>query len=142
VLRNIPWLLILLVLFLLFLLFLRLRSESGVEEQEFFHFVVQDSSFNFTYDVCGKENVKLLRKNYCVLAKQEIEPHLHQLIELELEYLPPLKEQNEEISFGCTLLLSPVLFRVLTTEIYVHWHVTSVENRILEIEKHCKLTVW
>jgi hypothetical protein len=44
-----------------------------------------------------KENAKVPRKHYCVLAKHEMESHLHLLIELELEYLPPLKEQEEEI---------------------------------------------
>jgi hypothetical protein len=32
-----------------------------------------------------------------VLAKQEMEPYLHHLIEFELEYLPPVKKQEEEI---------------------------------------------
>jgi hypothetical protein len=41
--------------------------------------------------------VKFLRKHYSVLAKQEMEPHLHHLIEFELEYLSLLKKQEEEI---------------------------------------------
>jgi hypothetical protein len=41
-----------------------------------------------------------------VLAKQEMEPHLHHLIEFELEYLPPLKKQEEEILK--TLAILPV----------------------------------
>jgi hypothetical protein len=45
-----------------------------------------------------KENAKFLRKHYCALAKQEMEPHLHHMIELELQYLPPLKEEQEEIT--------------------------------------------
>jgi hypothetical protein len=43
-----------------------------------------------------KENSCFLHKHYCALAKQEMEPHLHHLAELELKYLPPLKEQEEE----------------------------------------------
>jgi hypothetical protein len=39
-----------------------------------------------------KENAKFLHKHYCELAKQEREEHLHQLVGLELQYLPPLKE--------------------------------------------------
>jgi hypothetical protein len=42
-----------------------------------------------------KENAKLPCKHDCALAKQEMESHLHHLIELELEYRPPLKEQEE-----------------------------------------------
>jgi len=44
-----------------------------------------------------KENAKFLHKHYCALAKQEREPHLHHLVELELEYLPPWKEQEKQI---------------------------------------------
>jgi hypothetical protein len=44
-----------------------------------------------------KENAKFPRKHYSVLANQEMESHLHHMIELELEYLPPLKEKDEEI---------------------------------------------
>jgi hypothetical protein len=32
-----------------------------------------------------------------VLAQQEMKPHLHHLIEFELEYIPPLKKQEVEI---------------------------------------------
>jgi hypothetical protein len=33
-----------------------------------------------------KDDAKFLHKHYCALVKQEMEPHLHHLIELEHEY--------------------------------------------------------
>jgi hypothetical protein len=43
-----------------------------------------------------KENLRLLHKHYCQLAKNEKEKHLHYLVDLDLKFLPPLPEQEEE----------------------------------------------
>jgi len=43
-----------------------------------------------------REHIKYLRKHYCKLAKEETESHSHFLVDLELEYLPPLVGEEEE----------------------------------------------
>ena len=43
-----------------------------------------------------KENLRLLHKHYCQLAKNEKEEHLHYLVDLDLKILPPLPEQEEK----------------------------------------------
>ena len=43
-----------------------------------------------------RENIKFLRKHYVSLARGEREAHLHELIEYELEYLPPLHEEEDD----------------------------------------------
>ena len=43
-----------------------------------------------------RENVRFLRKHYVSLASGEKEAHLHDLIEYELEYLPPLHEEEHD----------------------------------------------
>ena len=41
-----------------------------------------------------RENIRFLRKYYVSLVSREREAHLHDLIEYELEYLPPLHEED------------------------------------------------
>ena len=43
-----------------------------------------------------RENIRYLHKHYVDLAKAEREAHLHDLIEYELEYLPPLGKDEDE----------------------------------------------
>ena len=43
-----------------------------------------------------RENIRFLRKHYVELAKKDREASLHDLIEYELAYLPPLYEDEDE----------------------------------------------
>ena len=43
-----------------------------------------------------REDIRCLRKHYVDLAKTEREVDLHDLIQHELEYLPPLEEDEDE----------------------------------------------
>jgi len=43
-----------------------------------------------------KENLRLLHKHYCQLAKNEKEEHLHYLVDLDLKILQPLPVLEEE----------------------------------------------
>ena len=50
-----------------------------------------------------RENIRYLRKHYVEWTKAEREDHLHDLIQYELEYLPPLNvvsEDEDELDVG------------------------------------------
>ena len=50
-----------------------------------------------------RENIRYLRKHYVELTKAEREAHLHDLIQYELEYFPPLNvvsEDEDELDVG------------------------------------------
>ena len=42
----------------------------------------------------------ILPKHYRGLAKAETEPSLHFLVDLEMEYLPPLPNEEEDLDVG------------------------------------------
>jgi hypothetical protein len=47
-----------------------------------------------------KDNTKFLHNRYRGLAKAETEPSLHFLVDLEMEYLPLLPNEEEDLDVG------------------------------------------
>ena len=67
----------------------------------------------------AKENTKFLHKHYSGLARAETDPSLHFLVDLEMEYLPPLPNEDKTLMWGRMIICWYHIIKV--AELENHW---------------------